>query len=221
MAALYINSYAPLACSALGREAARVHGLPPFVDGSIRREPDLEHEFPAISCLCRADKFAPRLRVSDVVMYLTKKERYGARQPHRRLTAVLEVLAVLASHADAAAWYKKRGMPLPNNCMVAGNRPHPLDESHRRFRAGGCAGDARTHRSWEAGYRARARRYPTFVVCRPLFRELSWNAPVVEDAHMIKALGHLPGTQNPGALPLEALTGLMRAVGIDVRPSAP
>ena len=52
----YLNSYAPLVSTAAGRKAWELHELPPFIDGSIRREPDLEHEFPSISCLCRAGK---------------------------------------------------------------------------------------------------------------------------------------------------------------------
>ena len=67
----FLSSYKPLVWTTFGRAAALKHGLLPFIDGSIRREPDLEHEHPSISCLCRAGKFAPRLRVGDVVGYIT------------------------------------------------------------------------------------------------------------------------------------------------------
>ena len=70
---LYINTYQPLACNAAGRAASEKFGIPPFVDGSIRGEPDLEHQFPSITCLCRGRNFAPRLREGDRVVYLTKK----------------------------------------------------------------------------------------------------------------------------------------------------
>ena len=77
MPVAYLVSYAPLVSSKTGREVSRLHSIPPFVDGSIRREPDLQHKYPSVSCLCRTDKFAPRLRVGDFVAYLTQKRRYG------------------------------------------------------------------------------------------------------------------------------------------------
>lgn len=62
MPRFYLVTYRPLAYSVAGRKAAEAHGIPPFVDGSIRREPDLESAYPSISCLCRTARFAPRLR---------------------------------------------------------------------------------------------------------------------------------------------------------------
>lgn len=73
----YLNTYVPLAASKAGRDASDRYKIAPFVDGSIRREPDLEHPFPAITCLCRADKFAPRLIPGDIVAYMLRKDRYG------------------------------------------------------------------------------------------------------------------------------------------------
>src|SRR5947209_124408 len=129
----FLNSYHPLVATRLGRDAARTHGIPPFVDGSIRREPDLEHEMPGISCLCRCDKFTPRLCPGDTVGYMTVKARYGGvAMLHRRLTAVLRVSKVFASHREAAAWYSGHGVPLPNNCLVPGNPAKRLDQSHGR-----------------------------------------------------------------------------------------
>jgi hypothetical protein len=211
----YLNSYRPLVATPAGRQASHTRGIPPFVDGSIRREPDLEHPLPAISCLCRADKFAPRLRVGDTVAYVTVKDRYVAGQPpQRRLTAVLRVVRLFPAHAEAAEWYAAQGLALPNNCLVRGNRPKPLAESHRHHRHGGClAGDALLRR-WDAGYRARCARFGTFVVCEAMFRDLSWDAPVVEDRHLLEAFGRLPGTRNPGALPAGGLTRLMALLGI-------
>src|SRR5688500_819691 len=85
---LYVVTYRPLACNVYGTEVSDRRGVPPFVDGSIRREPDLEHVLPSITCLCRKDKFAPRLQVGDHVVYLTHKGRYGsdAEGRHWRLT---------------------------------------------------------------------------------------------------------------------------------------
>jgi hypothetical protein len=216
MPAFYINTYDPLVASKAGREASREHGLPPFVDGSIRREPDLEHEFPSISCLCRAGKFAPRLCVGDLVAYMTKKGRYQLPMRHWRLTAILEVRAILQSHAGAATWYRSRGLPLPNNCWVRGNSARPLDESHRKFRTASCVGARRTFRMWDAAYRLRSMQFGTFVVCKPLFRDLSWDAPVVEDRHFFAAFGRIPGTHNPGRKTFGDFHSLMSVLGLDV-----
>ena len=106
MPSFFLNSYVPLVASKPGRDASKLYGIEPFVDGSIRREPDLEHEFPAISCLCRADKFAPRLQAGDIVAYMLRKDRYGQKRAQRSLTAVLRVLHMFPSHAAAAKWYE-------------------------------------------------------------------------------------------------------------------
>jgi len=76
----FLTTYTPLVATKDGRVASEKHGIPPFVDGSIRREPDLEHAVPSISCLCRAGKFAPRFQVGDIVGYMTCKGRYGESQ---------------------------------------------------------------------------------------------------------------------------------------------
>src|SRR4051794_3898321 len=103
---LFLNTFRPLVCSAYGRSASKLLKIPPYVDASIRREPDLQHKWPSISCLCRGERFAPRLRVGDHVAYLTVKGRYGDSERHRRLVAVLEVVKLFDSHGQAAAWYR-------------------------------------------------------------------------------------------------------------------
>ena len=45
MGRLFLNTYAALVATPAGREASKRFGLPPFIDGSIRREPDLEAVF--------------------------------------------------------------------------------------------------------------------------------------------------------------------------------
>ena len=42
----FLVTYAPLVATAAGRTASENRGIAPFVDGSIRREPDLEQPFP-------------------------------------------------------------------------------------------------------------------------------------------------------------------------------
>lgn len=220
MGRLLINTYAPLAATRSGREASECYRIPPFVDGSIRREPDLEHEYPAITCLCRADKFAPRLRVDDRVVYMTRKGRYTLSAPHWRLTAILRVARLLDTHAEAAAWYRSAGMALPNNCMVAGNPPNPVSKSHRINEHKQADDDQWTH-DWDVGYRRRARDNGRVVVCEPLWRDLSWQAPVVHESDLLAALGRIPGTRNPGVLELNLLPRLTARLRIPLSPSAP
>lgn len=214
MPSFYIVTYMPLVGSKAGRLAAEAYGLPPFIDGSIRREPDLEHRYPSISCLCRTDRFAPRLQVGNIVAYMTKKAK-----GERRLTAVLKVHRVCASHRVAAQWYTGRRLPLPRNCMVRGNRPELMSRSHRIFEASDGPGDAAIRREWDSEYRRRAREHGTFVICKPLFRDLSWEAPVVSDRKLMRTFGHTPGTLNPGAHSLDRYCRLMKLLRIPVPPS--
>lgn len=219
MPALYFNSYAPLAISPAGRVASIEYKLPPFIDGSIRREPDLEHLKPSISCLCRAGKFAPRLDVGDVVVYLTKKNRYGAcGKAQRHVVAILQVIQCFESHEQGAEWYRQQRLPLPSNCLVPGNEPEPFERSHRRFQASGCATNAQTHQQWEAAYQERAALHPQFVVCKPLFVDLSWSAPVITDDQFIELLDRVPSTQNPARLTITLLKRLVKLLKIEVQP---
>lgn len=82
----YLVSYRPLVNRPAGVIAATRHGISPFVDGSCRREPDFQSEFPSISALCRGRNFAPRLRVGDTAAYITIKGRWG-RPPRGALAA--------------------------------------------------------------------------------------------------------------------------------------
>lgn len=205
---LYFCTYAPLAQSKAGRIAAATFGLPPFIDGSIRREPDLQHDYPSISCLCRTDRFAPRLRVEDRVVYLTKKSRRNRREPHWRMTAILEVFCTLKSHADAASWYRERKLPLPNNCLVPGNGPNDVSRSHRINENKHLSDPEFTHR-WDLSYQLRARRHPTFVVCKKLFAALDESAPVVYEHQLTSVFGQVPATRTPAALDAALLPRLL------------
>lgn len=218
----FVVTYTPLVATRHGREAAERFGLLPFIDGSIRREPDLGHDRPAISCLCRTDKFVPRLVVGDLVVYLTgsRKDR-GEAQPHWRLTAVLKVVETFESHAAAAKWYREHALPLPANCVVEGNEAARLEQSHRLTPYSGCTHGARLRHMWDAAYRRRADRYPKMVACEPLYRELSWAAPVVHRDDLVHAFKRVPGTQNPTAFPLNELSCLMRRLGLSALPSSP
>jgi hypothetical protein len=219
---LYLNTYAPLVWSRYGRDASATLGLSPFIDGSIRREPDLEHPYPSISCLCRADRFAPRLRAGDVVVYMTKKNRYDSAERHHRLTAILQVLHSFDDHRDAAAWYAHMGLPLPSNCLVRGNGPCSVSHSHRVSRRDRRLDDRTLQRLWDSGYQERVSMFPQFVVCAPRFVDLSWQAPIVHDEDLIAVFGRVPGTHNPGALDIRLLDDLTRRLNLKLAPpSAP
>lgn len=176
----FLVSFHPLCSTAHGREAIRNFGLPPFSDGSCRREPDLQCAFPSISSLCRAGNFAPHLRKGDRVFYMTVKGKYG----HRRgwaLVAALHVLRVHPSHQDAANWYESVGLSIPSNCMVAGNDCLPVERTTGLPAEGPGMQQAWNQNGtppadleqWNAHYQVRAIAYPSFVVTLPLALRLN------------------------------------------------
>lgn len=112
--AYFLNSYRPLGATRKGRKIAEEIRSPRFVDNSIRHEPDFQHQFPAITGLCRPHKLVDRVRIGDRIAYVTTK--YLGR---RHLVAILEVIHVARSHQDAAQWYRRyAGGKLPRNCVV-------------------------------------------------------------------------------------------------------
>jgi hypothetical protein len=222
MASFYVNSYAPLVSTADGRYACERHHFPPFVDYSIRREPDLEHEHPAISCVCRGKNFAPRLEAGDVVAYMTMKRRYGSKTPHRRLTAVLRVVETFPTHRDGAWWYAERGLGVPSNCLVPNNPPYRLQESAGACgskKKGGCGRPS--WKEWDELYQERCRQHGAFVVCDVLFRKLSWSAPVITDEALIGVFGRLPPTRNPKTWPISYWQKFQREMRLPVELTSP
>ena len=196
----YLVTYTPLTADDAGTAAVKRFGHPPYADASCRRTPDLEATYPSISAVCRGRNFAPRLRVSDVVVYLSKKGRYGtsAKKSFWRVVAVLRVRKTFDSHLQAATWYREAGRELPKNCVVAGNLPLPL--SHTGETNGTLKTKNLTYRKWVALYRKRARDVPAFVVCKALYLRLD-TPPVLRTSQVKKHLGHNPETQTPKAEP--------------------
>ena len=129
-----LNTFWPLCKNALGKKAIASFGFPPFIDASCRREPDLESDYPSITSLCRAAIFAPGLRPNDIVIYLAAKNRWETSYAHYRLVAILEVIQIIPSHAEAASWYRERDLPVPSNCMIPSNPPHPYEETAGDFK---------------------------------------------------------------------------------------
>ena len=201
----YLVSFHPLCSTPHGRRAVKAFRLPPFIDGSCRREPDLQATPASITALCRAGKFAPRLRVGDRIFYMTVKGTYG-RVKGRGLVAALEVIRVLPTHQTAARWYRSRGVGVPSNCMIRGNAPIPVprtrglpsntDESWKlwsKSRSG-----PPTLAAWDQGYKERARDFPCFVVTRSLKPSAINNPRIASDEQINAALrtDKVPGTQS-------------------------
>ena len=153
----FVATFHPLVRTKAGREASSRLAIPPFVDGSCRREPDFESAFPAITALCRGGNFAPRLQPGDAVAYLTVRGRYlHDKVPGWRIVSVLRVLERFESHHAAAEWYAARNIPLPNNCLVPGNPPNTFDRTHgaprREVLERGRGDPVRTIRVWDSRY---------------------------------------------------------------------
>lgn len=218
----YVNSCRPLASNTQGLAAIERDGLQPFVDYSIRRQPDLEHDYPSISCICRENNFAPRLRQGDVVSYITTKGKYGTSAGHHRLTAVLKVLLTTSSYKQAAAWYRDRGLTLPSNCLVDGNPPKPVGQSCGRIHGGpkkrkGCGGS--NCENWDDIYQERVRANGAFAICEPLLRDLSWDALILSEEALLEALGESePLTRNPHSRPFSDWLTFQRVLRIPSRP---
>lgn len=214
MAFFYLNTYAPLAATKVGRTAAIKYSLPPFIDGSIRREPDLLHEYPAISCLSLAHKFVPWLEVDDVVAYLLKAKRYGMGYKHRRLTAVLRVIDVFETHAEGAAWYRDKRLRLPNNCMVPRNKAFPLSRSHQRAPQSAGSSVTANNTSWDKDNQKQTDKRGAFVICERLFVNLDWDAPEVSEEILKTAFGKVPCSLNPKKQTVKAGQRLLTRIGL-------
>jgi len=202
---IYLNSYRPLISRTAGRKAARAYDFPPFIDGSCRREPDFQSQYPSITALCRFTKFAPRLHEDDLIVYTTVKGRYlGEQSPHWRLVAILQVLERFQSHKDAAAWYVNQNLSLPSNCMVEGNPPMPLDQT---------VATHETVEEWDRAYRFRARKCPVFLACTSVHLEL-YNPPIITPEIMSEVFGRLPSTQNPPSITPDQFHRLKKSCGL-------
>jgi len=212
--ACYLVSYRPLATTGRGRKAALRDGLPLFVDGSCRREPDFEVPMPAVTSLCRGKFFVPRLTVDDLLVYMTVKSAFGdpAEPAHYRLTACFRVIDISASHEEAAVWYRTRGLAIPNNCMLQDSFPKPYSQTNGR-NDGWLRGQPEQTklRRWNGEYKIRAAAVPVVAHCDPLFLNIV-NPPKFSSNDLVQIFKRVPGTQTPTALPREHISLLLRTV---------
>ncbi len=191
----YPCSFDPLCSTPLGKHSSIVFKIPPFVDGSCRREPDFEHSFPSITGLCRPDgqgngSFARRLKVGDRVIYWTNKV-YDVNY----LVAVLEVQEKFDSHSLASTWYRTRELPYPNNLMIRGNDCKPWLQTHQDPN---CVDDPYALKAWDNEYKERASHHPDVAVCQ-FWKGIRFiNDPPA--FNVVEVFGRRVGTENPGAL---------------------
>lgn len=208
--ACFLVSYKPLAIAPVGRHAAVMHGLPLFIDGSCRREPDLESPKPSITALCRAHMFAPRLGIGDEVVYITVKSAFGQQiEPHYRLVAHLRVIHLSDTHDAAALWYRSQGLAIPSNLMVTGNGPRPYEQTNGRNDNGyrNRPEDVKL-RKWDGEYRERAKRIGRVVHCEPVYLELH-NPPSLFVQDFKNIFCRMPGTQTPPPLSCDLVHELL------------
>lgn len=197
----FLSSFRPLIGTAAGRNAIAEYSLPGFIDGSCRREPDLESPFPSISALCRKAQFAPRLKEGDRVAYITVKGQYDGVSGWA-LVALLSIIKRFESHAEAAAWYRDRSLELPSNILVPDNKPEPLEHTSRTMPAGAREAFARTgdrHLAilkWDAAYQQRVRQHPTVLVTEPLYVDVQ-TPHVLTESDMRRIFGRVLWTRTP------------------------
>lgn len=163
----YLNSFYPLCCNSKGKKASKNFGLPKYIDGSCRREPDFENPFPCISALCRP-KFAQKLDIGDTIVYVTNKKGVGS----RKIIAVLEVIEIFKNHEDTADWYRKNSIPVPNNIMVNETIPFDLEKTHQKMGWEAWIAKANSLQRWNEEYSNRALSFPKVAQCKLIYREL-------------------------------------------------
>ena len=198
-----LNSYTPLCFNKMGCIAIEKYDFPPYIDSSCRREPDFQNKYPSISALCRASKFAPTLQKNDIIVYITKKNRYTA---HNKLVAILQVEEIYSSHQLAQKAYNKLGLQRPSNCMVNNNPPYELDQTGARPTA--------SLMDWDSQYFQRSIDYPCFIRTRKLYLNLLNPKPIFK-SNFIDIFGKVPGTQNPPFISKEQLIQMGKLVEIE------
>lgn len=200
--AVFLNTFKPLACNKFGRNNAIANNLPFFIDGSCRREPDFQNNFPAITQLCRPKKLVPRLNVGDLVIYLTKKGHYLNQSGHWRFIGILEVINVVQNHALACTFYTNRNISLSQNVICNQTAPFPLNMTHGLcgFKNVGLQ-PQKVIAIWNRAYVNRSTNCPQTAITRIWENHLYLNnPPIINHQMMLNIFGRIPGTQNPPKL---------------------
>lgn len=195
--AVFLNSFTPLCASEMGKRAVSQYNLNPFIDGSCRREPDFEATYPAITSLCRVKKLIPRLKVGDLVIYVTNKKKYYDKISERRLVAILEVIHLEETHENAMNWYMSNDERISQNIIFENTEPLPADHTHH---INGKPGEVKIC-LWDQEYKKRMEDYSKVAICKIWNEHINLRKPLVlPDKLMKQVFGRIPGTQNPPKL---------------------
>lgn len=197
---VFLNSFVPLCATKIGRDSVKKFGHKPFVDGSCRREPDFEKERPAITCLCRTNKLVPRLKIGDLVIYITNKRKYYGGKPERFLVAILQVEKIVNSHEQAMEWYSRNDFELSQNIICEATNPLNSEYTHHITRHKDEIGKPKIRR-WDADYRNRSKNYPLVAICSIWNGTLNLTKPKsIADEEMYTVFKRKTGTQTPPKL---------------------
>jgi hypothetical protein len=217
-----LNSFHPLCETAIGQNAIREFGFPPFIDASCRREPDLENPYPSITALCRQYLFAPHLFPNDIIVYITTKGKWLTDFEHYRLVAILEVIDRKETHLQAKSWFTSKGLPVPSNCMVEDNPPHSFLETGgnydkqtdiKRFltyprEKQVLVGEKKIDK-WNAEYLARSRKWGCFIITQPVFVNVT-DPPILTEDALFTIFNKKINTRNPNIIRPEQFVALAK-----------
>ena len=200
--AVYLNTFIPICFNGFGRNNAIAHGLPLFIDGSCRREPDFQNPFPAITQLCRPGKLVTRLSIGDLVIYLSKVGNYRNPPAHWNLIGILKVINLPINHSSAANYYLRNNIPVSQNIICNHTTPFPLNMTHGL--SGFPHGNLNPNRIisiWDNGYISRSNNYPKVAITSVWDEHLYLNNPAqITHQMMMDIFNRIPGTQNPPRL---------------------
>lgn len=198
---VYLNSFYPLCYTKKGELAVKKYGIPPFIDGSCRREPDFQNTYPPITGICRLSKLLNRIVAGDLIIYITSKGYYGLNFKHLKLICILKVNDIKPDHVSAATYYSSLGLTMPSNLMLIGSHPEPIEKTHQRVPAILKSGGIPVLRKWDALYFDRARKEKRVAVCEVWNNQLFLNTPpIINEDMMFKIFGRIPMTMNPPIL---------------------
>lgn len=214
--AVFLNTFTPLAFNKFGRNSASSNNLPWYIDGSCRREPDFQNPFPAITQLCRPKMLVPRLKVGDLVIYLTKLGAYANYPIHWNFICVLEVIDFAHNHNQAEAYYLKNNIPVSQNIICSNTSPFPLNMTH------GLSGfphknflPEKVISIWNKGYVCRSIDFPKVAFTKVWEDTLNLrNPPIINHAMMQNIFGRVPSTQTPPMLKSMEWTNFRNALNL-------
>lgn len=194
---IYFTSYYPLICTKKGLEAYHKYNLPQYIDGSCRREPDFQHDYPAVTGLCRPG-FSKKLSIEDKIIYTTNKRGIGI----KKFICIFEVMDKFKSHIDAEKWYKDNNYAIPNNLIVSATNPFPLDKTHQLHNINKRISDPEeVIKIWNNDYQNRANNNPDVAICKIWNNHLNLNNPPdLSNDNMLEIFGRIPATRNPPTL---------------------